>query len=244
MSTNGQKSDTGSATDRLVDSVDQMVRWPFQMTGATWDLMMAGMQAMTGSGRRDWGRNRSSSTSDTWSSERSSERSSSDRGSSSGQSWTSMFTGRDDQDLSGDDLKYVIWSIVFTKPGVECVLEPQHEELVNYDADGSSFAAVRIAKFLEKARHGHVEKPSAWREVKYAESEKEGERRSETTVVTTTGESAQGAHNKGKDRGWRIPSEDQKYIKFLYRVDRRLPKQESEVVERVTIERNTTSKIV
>jgi hypothetical protein len=71
--------------------------------------------------------------------------------------WTSLFSnqtsGTFDQDLSGDDLKYVIWSIVFTKPGYECILQKQQEELVNYSADGSTYAAVKIAKYLDGARH-------------------------------------------------------------------------------------------
>lgn len=236
MSTNGQKSEGGNATNRLVDSVDQMVRWPFQMTGATWDLMMQSMRAVTGSSGRE-----STSASSPWL----------DRGAehSSGPSWTAMFTGQSDQDLSGDDLKYVIWSIVFTKPGLECVLEPQHEEIVNYSADGASFAAVKIAKFLEKARHGHAEKPAGWHESGYAVEthHKASERRSETTTVISAPAASAGgkadASGQGHERGWRIPSEDQKYIKFLYRVDRRLPKQDAEVIERVTIERNTTKMV-
>src|SRR5262245_5076234 len=39
------------------------------------------------------------------------------------------------QDLSGSDLKYVVWSIVFTKPGYEAVLEPMQSELINYSPD-------------------------------------------------------------------------------------------------------------
>jgi hypothetical protein len=204
MNTNEQNNASGTATDRLVDSVDQMVRWPFQMTSATWDLMMQGMQAVTGStGKRT--DTPSSRTTD----------------GSTRDSWRSMFTNQ--QDLSGTDLKYVIWSIVFTKPGFECVLEPQHEEMINYSADGASFAALKIAKFLENARHGRTERPAGWRETSYA--------------VSSSGDSTASEGSTEQNAGWRIPAEDQKYIKFLYRVDWRIPKEE-DVVERVTIERN------
>jgi hypothetical protein len=172
-----------------------------------------------------------------------------------------MFTGGPsggitvDTDLSGDDLKYVMWSIVFTKPGYECVLEPQHEELVNYSADGSTYAAVKIAKFLDGARHGHSKKPEAWDGKDYpvdASKSKSSRRGNEATTVittpssTTVSASSSGSENRAssggsdQEKGWRIPSEDQKFICFLYKVDRRLPKQEDVTrVERVTVERNT-----
>ena len=182
MSTNKNSAGDNSSTSRLVDSVDQMVRWPFQMTGATWDLMMQGMQSMTGS-RSDtpgWSAN-SGSTSER----------------PSGSNGAPMAAGWNDQDLSGDDLKYVMWSIAFTKPGFECVLEPQHEEIVNYSADGASFAAVKIARFLEKARHGRAERPETWGENYPPAAAK-------TTGRRTAGEPPEAAGEKG----WRIPAED------------------------------------
>ncbi len=139
-------------------------------------------------------------------------------------------------------MKYVIWSIVFTKPDFECVLEPRHDDLVNYSAEGASFAALKIAKFLERARHGHIAKPESWGE-RYPPS---AGRRGETTNVAparnSTADAAAGTTAASSERGWRIPVEDQKYITFLYRVDRRLPKQEAEV-ERVTIERGVITKV-
>lgn len=220
-------SPTSSAASGIVSSVDQMMRLPLQMTGATWDLMVAGVRNMTGSGR---GTRRSSGDSET---------------SKTAERGSSMF--QSDQDLSGDDLKYVVWSIVFTKPGLECVLEPQHSEIVNYAADGSTFAAVKIAKFLEKARHGHVAKAESWRDRGYpAEAAKAAERRTEvvsgesgTTVSSSTSGGAKASSSQ--ERGWRIPADDHKFLTFLYRVEWRLPRQEEVTrVERVTIERGTT----
>ena len=89
--------DTSRATAGIVNSMDQMLRLPLQMTGATWDFMMQGMRMMTRTGNPN------------------------------------------PQDLGGDDLKYVVWSLIFTKPGLECVLEPQRNEIVNYAADASSY---------------------------------------------------------------------------------------------------------
>ena len=198
---------TGSA---IVNSVDQMMKLPLQMTGATWDLMMRGMRNMTGTGRQD-------PTAETTSTMPSAAPSS---------SISSTFSS---DDLGGDDLKYVTWSLIFTKPGYEGVLEPQHCELLNYDADVSSFAAVKIAKFLDKARHGHAEKAETWRDYPPDYS------RSEARMDATPDAPAT------NDRGWRIPADDQKYIMFLHRVEWRLPKQEEVTrVERVTIERGTT----
>ena len=246
---NRDNSETASSTSRLVDSVDQMVRLPLEMTNATWDLMMQGVQGMTqgmqnmaqgvaGTAQRSSGQDSSSG-----------QGSMTSAGTSSGSSWTAAVSGQSDQDLSGDDLKYVMWSIVFTKPGFECVLEPQHEEIVNYSADGASFAALKIAKFLERSRHGHVQKPDAWGDTYPPSAPQNGGRKTETITAPSgqraTAEAGAESRTASSDRGWRIPAEDHKYITFVYRVDRRLPKQEAEVtrVERVTIERGGTAKL-
>jgi hypothetical protein len=179
--------DTSRATAGIVNSMDQMLRLPLQMTGATWDFMMQGMRMMTRTGNPN------------------------------------------PQDLGGDDLKYVVWSLIFTKPGFECVLEPQRSEIVNYATDASSFAAVKIAQFLERARQGRVEKADAWRDPDYPPDAPRGD---------TSHSEAAAAPAK---RGWRIPPNDHKYIVFLHRVEWRLPKEEEGTrVERVTIEHGTT----
>jgi hypothetical protein len=241
-------ADTASnLTDAVVDT---MVRWPMRMTGAAVDMMIRGAQSMTGSGRSmaSNGYNASSSSDST--------RSSSSSSSSGSSGWSTLFSnqssGTFDQDLSGDDLKYVIWSIVFTKPGYECILQKQQEELVNYSADSSTYAAVKIAKFLDSARHGHSDRPEAWGDKGYPSdaSKPKSSRKESTTVISTPGSTSVATSSSGasesrasgseQDKGWRIPPEDQKFICFLYRVDRRMPKQEEVTrVERVTVERNT-----
>jgi len=203
----------------IVNSVDQMVKLPLQMTGATWDFMMRGMRNMTGTGRQ--------------------ERTAESNAIPSMPSVSKAVAAISPDDLGGDDLKYVTWSLIFTKPGYECVLEAPHSELVSYDADTPSFAAVKIAKFLDKARHGHAEKAESWRDQNYppdySRSESRTESRTETRFEATSSTDA------STEKGWRVPGDDQKYIMFLHRVEWRLPKQEEVArVERVTIERGTT----
>ncbi len=237
QSTGAQTQARGAnITDTVVDTI---VRWPIRMTGATMDLVLQGVQRMAGATRDGMGVGGSSTgtTREATSS------------TSSGSRWTSLFTGSAmlDQDLSGDDLKYVIWSIVFTKPGYECILQDQQEELVSYPADGNTYAAVKIAKFLDAARHGHARKPTAWADRYPGDSSNARSGRDEVTIVTTTPGSTtasvsssgkSGAQTSAADTGWRIPPEDQKSIVFLYKVDRRLPRQEEVTrVDRITVER-------
>jgi hypothetical protein len=239
---------SGGTTSALVDTVEQMVKLPFQMTGATWDFMMQGVRNLTGSSSESSSEAGYSASTTMNTNTNSSTTNSNNASSTTGGGLSGLMSNN--QDLSGDDLKYVVWSIVFTKPGYECVLEPQQSEIVNYSADGSTFAALKIAKVLEKARNGRLEKNDSWTERNYpAESNKATERRTEvtssgsdTTVVASTSASETETQSNPRERGWRIPQEDQKFITFIYRVDWRLPKQEETVrVERVTIERNTTS---
>jgi hypothetical protein len=238
-------SSLGAST---AQAIDQMIRWPFWFTGATMDLMLQGMERMTGQTNRTMG-------TDGPSGDGTSTRGSGSAGMSAGVSgggsnWSAgMSAGTsqnqnqaqasasvgDDQDLSGDDLKYVLWSIVFCKPGYETVLEPLQSDIVSYNADGTSYAAVKIAKYLEKARNGRTERPQVWAEKGYSEGSS-ASRRGEPANIVGGNQSA-----SSNDRGWRIPADDHKYIKFVYRVERRFPKEEPEVtrIERVTIERGT-----
>jgi hypothetical protein len=246
-----ERAGGSNITDAVVDT---MVRWPIRMTGATMDFMLQGVQRVASATRDGMSSGVSSGTQDASASASST---SSRTSGSTASGWTSLFSGSSgtmlDQDLSGDDLKYVIWSIVFTKPGYECILQTQQEELVSYAADGNAYAAVKIAQFLDGARHGHVQKPAAWSDRYPAPMNGSRATREETTTVITTPASTTAtvsATGKGAaketsgasagEKGWRVPPEDQKYITFLYRVDRRLARQEEVTrVDRVTVERGT-----
>lgn len=104
-----------------------------------------------------------------------------------------------DQDLGGTGLKYVSYSILFTKPDLEATLEQQQEVLVNYATNGESFAALRIAEFFERNAAGEVRRPAVWRENNYPA-------------------------NAIDEFHWRIPDDDRRYVTFIYQVDRRLDK--------------------
>ncbi|HEX4347719.1 MAG TPA: hypothetical protein VHZ73_09110 [Vicinamibacterales bacterium] len=234
---NYYETQPGGIGSTLADSVDTMIRLPLKMTEGTVDAVIGGMRWMTNGFRQTGTADRMQATSygDTTRTTKTTKSSG-----ESGASMFSRFTSMSDQDLGGADLKYVVWSIVFTKPGHECVLERQHEEIVSYEADANSFAAIKIAKFIESARNGRAEKPETFNERNYppAEASSSNGRRGEANAFASNG-----AQQQTGDKGFRIPAEDQRFVTFLYRVERRLPKMEEEVtrVERVTVERGHTS---
>jgi hypothetical protein len=109
----------------------------------------------------------------------------------------------DDQDLSGDDLKYVSYSILFTKRDYETPLEREEQDLVDYPTNGGSYGGLKIAHFLEKVRNGDVQRPEKWRQAGYPPG--------------TQGDTVPS-----------IPIEDERYITFIYRVERRIPREGKE----------------
>ncbi len=112
----------------------------------------------------------------------------------------------DDQDLSGDDLKYVSYSILFTKRDLEATLEEQKQDLVSYSTNGGSYGGLKIAKFMgrlmDKEGKG-VPRPEIWKENNYP-------------------------NNNAEDTHWKFPDDDEKYITFIYKVDRRLSRQDAD----------------
>jgi len=127
----------------------------------------------------------------------------------------------DDQDLSGDDLKYVSYAIVFTKRDFEATLEENKQELVNYSTDGGSFGGLKIAKFFQKLNDPKrgIRRPPLWVDSHYPPG-------------TTD------------DMHWALPEEDEKYLTFIYHVERRLPRQEADYDKRqVEILQKLSSKI-
>ena len=114
-----------------------------------------------------------------------------------------------DLDLSGDDLKYVSYSIIFTKRDYETTLQHEKQEIVDYATDGGSYGGLKIAEFFEKVARGDVPRPALW-ETSYAPLRPvEGQPNKQTWLPC-------------------FPREDRKYVKFIYRVDRHLPKGEAD----------------
>ena len=103
-----------------------------------------------------------------------------------------------DQDLSGADLKYVSYSILFTKADLEVTLEQQAEDIVNYSTNGGSYGALKIAEFFKNLGKNGMNRPQVWIANGYPE----------------------GAGPKINT----LPEEDLKYVTFIYQVDRRLDK--------------------
>lgn len=116
---------------------------------------------------------------------------------------TEEATTLNDQDLGGDDLKYVTYSILFTKRDLEATLEREHQDVVNYSTDGGSYGALKIAHFMARVAAGEVRRPTVWAQNGYPEGFKAGV-------------------------PWKIPAEDEKYITFVFSVDRRLERQDAQ----------------
>jgi hypothetical protein len=106
-----------------------------------------------------------------------------------------------DLDLGGDDLKYVSYSIVFTKRDYEATLQGETQDIVDYATDGGSYGALKIGEFFGQPPTPGIVRPQVWRDNNYPKG------------VT-------GDHMDPR----LIPSEDRKYVRFIYSVDRRLPK--------------------
>jgi hypothetical protein len=66
------------------------------------------------------------------------------------------------EDPSGDDLKVVSWSIIFTKPGFEAILQARRDEVVDYATSGASFGALKMAEFFGRVQRHGIPWPSGW----------------------------------------------------------------------------------
>ena len=225
----------------LADAViDTMVRVPMRVTG---DLMVKGVQGI----QRLAGVEPEETTRSTGHSEVSAAGPADGQTAASNSSLSSLTR---DQDLSGPDLKYVAWSLVFTKPGHECVLQPRQDELLNYSADANSYAALKIAQYLNATRTGHSMKPQSWAESGYPHAAttprlNDGRSVDDPQSLPASHESAFERQRRQEPdsphaAGWQIPAEDQKFIVFMYNVERRLPRQEEVTrTERVVIQKES-----
>lgn len=119
------------------------------------------------------------------------------------------------QDLSGDDLKLVRYTILFVKRDYEAFLY-KDDELVAGDMDGGTFAALKVKDYLIRADKGEVKRPVEWG----------------------------GGYGEKTPTGFTIPDNDQKYIRVYYEVLERYPRQEKEYEkQQVQVLREISSKI-
>jgi hypothetical protein len=109
------------------------------------------------------------------------------------------YESRRDRDLRDDTLKLVRYKILFVKRDCE-VAFPEEEELVYDNMDGTSFAAWKVAEFIQKMHKREVKQPPRWKSRSYP-SKCEDER------VTS------------------LPEEDKKYLRVYYEVLERYPRE-------------------
>lgn len=115
--------------------------------------------------------------------------------------------GGADQDLSGDDVKNVVYSILFTKRDLESTLRPETEELVNYATDGANFGAQKLLEFGFQT----FARPAVWIDNDYPTPA------SGATLTLAN-----------------LPAEDRKYVRFVFSVRDRFPKSEADYERRQT----------
>lgn len=123
-----------------------------------------------------------------------------------------------DQDLSGDDIKTVVYSIFFTKRDLEAPLKGLTEDVVNYSTNAASYGGLMISKF---SGNDSFKRPQRWKDAKYPEPDSPDELRVSD-----------------------IPDEDQRYITIDFKVVNRFAKGDADYQKRQTIalegiERNT-----
>ena len=112
------------------------------------------------------------------------------------------------QDLSNDDIKTVLYSILFVKRDLETILQEQKQDVVSYVSDGPSYGALKMGEFTAK---GHFDRPESWKNNNYPPG------------VT-----------KDKLTAGDIPEEDRRYIKIEFRVTDRRPKSDADYDKRKT----------
>jgi hypothetical protein len=115
-----------------------------------------------------------------------------------------------EQDLCGTDLKYVEYSILFTKRDLETTLQREDNEVVDYSTNGASFGGLKVGKFLAKwntLNQGKgIDRPQLWRDRNYPST------LADPDYVQLD----------------ELPDSDTRYIAFVYRVKNRLCKQTKE----------------
>ncbi len=202
---NPPQAQAGSEANSVMKLMGEMMTLPFTALFYSFEIFvrtLQGMQRMTGQGFNTLAGDMAANSKDRPGAGNESQTTGSgaDRNQQTAQEEDNFML--DDQDLSGDDLKYVSYSILFTKRDFEATLEEQKQDLVNYPTNGGSYGGLKIAHFMKKVSEGKIKRPQEW---------------TEPGNVYPPG--AQG------DYFTEIPKDDERYITFIYNVDRRLDRQ-------------------
>jgi hypothetical protein len=113
------------------------------------------------------------------------------------------------QDLNNDDIKTVLYSIIFVKRDLETILQEQRLDVVSYVSDGPSYGALKMGEFTAK---GTFKRPQSWKDSNYPPGV------TKDTDLTV------------KD----IPENDRRYIKIEFRVTDRRAKSDADYEKRKT----------
>ena len=111
------------------------------------------------------------------------------------------------QDLGGTELKYVEWSILFTKRDLEATLKPLQTDLIDYETNGASFGALKMGQFLSKDFTAGIVRPDIWLARHYPPKLH---------------------HDQPMVKLSEIPEPDLRYLTFVFKVKDRLARQSKE----------------
>jgi hypothetical protein len=119
------------------------------------------------------------------------------------------YDSRRDRDLRDDTLKLVRYKILFIKRDYE-VAFPEEEELVHDNMDGTSFAAWKVAEFIQRMHREGVRQPPRWQSRGYP-------------VASDAATSSDFFQSDGRIKS--LPEEDKKYLRVYYEVLERYPRE-------------------
>ena len=212
-----ESRDAGRSSNNLVWLISQMLRLPFMAFSYSMEMFGKTMQGITRMADQSIGSIVSDGTQT--SADKGSERKpggesaiSSNQGAISDSAATTekergkmgdQNYDRRDQDLSGDDLKDVSYSIIFTKPDLEATLQKDTPDLVTYSTTGASYAGIKLVEFFKGLEKDPIQRPEIWISNRYP------------------------TDTPGKEWHGYLPDEDKRYVEFVYWVDRRVPKNEA-----------------
>jgi hypothetical protein len=118
---------------------------------------------------------------------------------------------RRDRDLRDDMLKLVRYKILFVKREYE-VAFPEQEDLVEDNMDPTSFAAWKVAEFIQHLHRDGTDIPSRWRDRNYPSQDKNDKG------------DYKYYHSDGR-RLMALPEHDKKYLRVYYEVLDRYPRE-------------------